>query len=96
MSSVGAPRHDPVPIGVTAEPPFAKTPDPATLFAARAERFRTLADGHVLAPYLRFLASLSDVQHRLQDGLPVPVTTPSHDRRGPLVCGAVRGVAIHP
>ena len=72
MSSVGAPRHDPVPIGVSAEPPFAKTPDPATLFAARAERLRALAEGHVLAPYLRFLASLSDVQHRLQDGLAQP------------------------
>ncbi len=72
MSSVGAPRHDPVPIGVSAEPPFAKTPDPATLFASRAERLRALADGHVLAPYLRFLASLSDVQHRLQDGLAQP------------------------
>ncbi|MGC2690375.1 MAG: hypothetical protein WA375_22680, partial [Pseudolabrys sp.] len=43
MSSVGAPRHDPVPIGVVA----------------------ALAD-------LRCLASLSDIQHRLQDGLAQP------------------------
>ncbi|MGB8175589.1 MAG: formate dehydrogenase accessory protein FdhE, partial [Pseudolabrys sp.] len=50
MSSVGAPRHDPVPIGVVA----------------------ALAAGHLLAPYLRFLASLSDIQHRLQDGLAQP------------------------
>jgi FdhE protein len=59
MSSVGAPRHDPVPIGVSAEPPFAKTPDPATLFAARVERLRALAEGHVLAPYLRLFASFA-------------------------------------
>jgi FdhE protein len=72
MSSVGAPRHDPVPIGEIAEPPFVRLPDPATLFAARAERLRALAEGHLLAPYLRFLAALSDVQHRLQDGLADP------------------------
>ena len=72
MSRVGAPRHDPVPIGQIAEPPFACLPDPLTLFAARAQRFRSLAEGHDLLPYLRFLAALSDVQRRLQDGLAEP------------------------
>lgn len=72
MSSVGAPRHDPVPIGEIAEPPFVKLPDPFTMFAARAARLRTLAEGHPLAPYLQFLAALTDVQHRLQDGLADP------------------------
>ena len=67
---VDAPRHDPV--SVIAKPPFARLPDPTTLFAARAERFRALAEGHQLAPYLRFLAALSGVQHRLQDGLAEP------------------------
>jgi FdhE protein len=31
-----------------------------------------VAEGHQLGPYLRFLAALSDGQHRLQDGLPEP------------------------
>src|SRR5580704_19781354 len=70
MSKAGAPRHDPIPIGQIAEPPFVRLPDPLTLFGARATRFRALAEGHGLGPYLRFLAALSDSQHRLQDGLP--------------------------
>ena len=72
MSKAGVPRHDPIPIGQIAEPPFVRLPDPLTLFAARAERFRVLAEGHGLGPYLRFLAALSDSQHRLQEGLPEP------------------------
>jgi FdhE protein len=72
MSSVGAPRHEPIPIGEIAEPPFARLPDPKTLFQTRADRFRRLLEGHGLAPYLRFLAALSDAQHRLQDGLAAP------------------------
>jgi len=68
----GAPRRDPIPIGEIAEPAFARLPDPGRLFAARAERFRAVAEGHELAPYLRFLAALSDGQSRLQEGLPEP------------------------
>lgn len=76
MSRVGAPRHDPVPIGEIAEPPFTRLPDPMTLFATRAERFRALADGHPLSAYLNFLAALSEVQHRLQEGLADPEMPP--------------------
>jgi FdhE protein len=80
MSQIGAPRqppgHDPIPIGETAAPPFVRLPDPATLFARRSERFRALAEGHPLAPYLAFLADLAAVQHQIQDGLP-PVELPS-------------------
>lgn len=72
MSQGGASRHDPIPIGEISEPPFVRLPNPLTLFASRAERFRTLSEGHPLAPYLLFLAELSDVQHRLQDGLSEP------------------------
>ena len=72
MSKVGAPRHDPVPIGEVSAPPFARLPDPLTLFAARAERFRLLAQHSELAPYLRFLAGLAQTQHQVQDGLPEP------------------------
>ena len=71
-SSVGAPRDEPVPIGQIAEPPFARLPDPTTLFALRAHRFHSLATGHQLGPYLNFLGQLSGIQHNLQDGLPAP------------------------
>jgi len=77
MSKAGAPRHDPVPIGEIAEPPFARLPEPTTLFEARAARFCALAEGHDLAPYLTFLAGISDVQHRIQDGLPEPDMPPA-------------------
>ena len=70
--SVGAPRHEPVPIGQIAEPPFVRLPDPTTLFALRAHRFHSLATEHQLGPYLHFLGSLSGIQHNLQEGLPEP------------------------
>src|SRR5437868_2391110 len=72
MSEIGAPRHDPVPIGEVSAPPFCRLPDPLTLFAARAQRFAALAYGGDLAPYLRFLAGLAQAQHQVQDGLPTP------------------------
>ena len=80
MSKAGTPRPDPTVIGDVAAPPFVRLPDPLALFAVRARRFRTLADGHELAPYLRFLAALSDCQHRLQGGLPEP-DMPAADAR---------------
>lgn len=80
MSGVGAPRHEPIPIGEIAEPPLARLPDPITLFQKRARRLRTLAEGHRLAPYLLFLGDLSEVQHILQDGLPPP-DMPAEDVR---------------
>lgn len=72
MSEIGAPRHDPVPIGEVATPPFARLPDPTTLFKIRAERLRLLAQTHALAPYLGFLAGLADIQDAIQDGLAAP------------------------
>src|ERR1700733_13198925 len=80
MSNVGTPQHDAVPIGEIAQPPFARLPDPSTLFQARAERFEALAAQHELAPFLRFLAGISSCQHRLRDGLP-DVDLPSDDER---------------
>jgi FdhE protein len=70
MSKVGTPRQDAVPIGEVAEPPFARLPDPSTLFQVRAERFQELSGRHELAPFLRFLSGISSCQHQLQDGLP--------------------------
>jgi len=78
MSQVGAPKHDPIPIGEIAAPAFARVPDPSTMFAVRAGRLRTLANGHELRPYLTFLARLNDAQHYLQEGLP-PVELPTAD-----------------
>jgi FdhE protein len=69
---VGGPWSDPIPIGDIAAPPFVSLPDPLTVFARRAERFRTVAAGHELGPYLLFLADLSDCQHRVQGDLPEP------------------------
>ena len=77
MSQAGAPRHDPVPVGEVARPPFARLPDPVSLFRLRAQRFAVLAFDHDLAPYLRFLAGLSEAQHRVQDGLPGPDPPPA-------------------
>jgi FdhE protein len=80
MSKVGTPRHDPVPIGVIAEPPFVRLPDPSTLFQRRAERLDELSRRHDLAPFLRFLSGISSCQHQLQDGLP-DVDLPTEDAR---------------
>lgn len=76
MSDIGAPRPDPTAIGETSTPPFARLPDPERLFARRADRFRTLAKGAELGPYLEFLGRLCDVQHVVQDGLQ-PAPTPA-------------------
>lgn len=70
MTQAGTIKHDPIPIGEIAKPPFAKLPDPPAMFARRAARLRVLADGHELRSYLLFLADLSDAQHQLQPGLP--------------------------
>jgi len=72
MSKAGAPRHDPIPIGEIAAPPFARLPDPAALFAKRSLRLRALTEGHQLGPYLLFLAAISECQHRVQRDLPEP------------------------
>src|SRR5882757_935609 len=72
MSDIGAPRGGAVPIGETANPPFARLPDPAILFRERAQRFLSLSKGDELGPYLYFLAGLAEAQHQIQDGLPEP------------------------
>jgi len=76
----GASLHNPVPIGNVANPLFAVLPDPQNLFANRAARLRQLAAGHQLGPYLNFLASLAEAQHRLQEGLPEPELPPADAR----------------
>jgi FdhE protein len=81
MSKVGTPRHNAVPIGEIAEPPFARLPNPSTLFQGRSERFQHLSAQHPLAPFLRFLSGISLCQHRLQDGLPDADLPAEEDRK---------------
>jgi FdhE protein len=72
MSKVDATRRDPTQIGEVASPPFVLLPDPLSLFVGRARRLQALAEGHPLAPYLRFVATLAECQHEAQPGLPEP------------------------
>ena len=73
MSDSRNPVFPSVEIGTEVRPPTVVTPDPSTLFARRARRFRDLAPDHQLAPWLRFLGDLSEAQHLIQTGLPDPL-----------------------
>jgi FdhE protein len=44
-------------------------PDPASLFARRGQRLRTLAEGHSLGDYLRLMAAVADGQQVALDAL---------------------------
>jgi FdhE protein len=72
MSSVDNVQPDPSVISDILKPPFVQLPDPARVFAKRAERLRSLAEGHNLADYLRFLADITDAQVRILQNLPEP------------------------
>ncbi|HRO11054.1 MAG TPA: formate dehydrogenase accessory protein FdhE [Amaricoccus sp.] len=72
MSKPVLPEADPSAIGVIPKPPFARLPDPDAIFRRRAARYRKLADGHELAPFLRFLAGLAEAQHAAGEGLDPP------------------------
>lgn len=74
--------------GGVSTPPFAFTPDAAEVFATRAARFRKLAEGSRLAPYLRFLADLTDAQARLAADLG-PAPAPSAQRLAQAKAGAM-------
>lgn len=51
-------------------------PDPAAMFARRAERLDVLAVAHPLAEWLRFLARIARAQHRAVTALPAPGPPP--------------------
>ncbi len=53
------------------EPPYARVPDPHSLFEARARRFAIAAEGAEIGEYLAFLSQVSDAQARI-----VASTTP--------------------
>lgn len=78
-SPPGGVPPEPMSIGEVADPPFARLPVPASLFAARSRRFAALAEGHELAAYLRFLANLAQAQNDIQSDLP-PAALPTPDR----------------
>lgn len=78
------PQGEPIPIGEFAEPSFVRLPEPVTLFHTRAERFRALAAGHTLAPYLTFLAGLTTIQKRLAASLCLPDRPLTVQLRGAL------------
>jgi FdhE protein len=78
MSSVDNLQPDPSVISDILKPPFVQLPDPARVLGKRAERLRSLAEGHNLSDYLRFLADLTDAQVRILQDLPEPVM-PSAD-----------------
>jgi len=60
-----------VPAGDMLAPPFVRSPDPAALFRGRAERFRALAAGHELGPYLSFLGEIAEAQAQMVDAVVV-------------------------
>ena len=93
-------QPDPSRIGGVAEAPFVRLPNPATLFAERAKRLGTLAEGHTMADYLRFLARVVGAQASAVTGLaaPSPVPAPQLAQRAehampPLSEDQVRGNA---
>jgi FdhE protein len=49
--------------------PRIRLPDPASLFARRGQRLRTLAEGHSLGDYLRLMAAVADGQQAALDAL---------------------------
>lgn len=69
-------QPDPSVIGGVPEAPFAFLPDPVAVFTRRAGRFAFLAQTSRLAPYLTFLAELTEIQARLAKSGPAPVIPP--------------------
>jgi len=90
-------RPDPSKLGAIPQPPLAILPDPARVFARRAERLEHLAGESRLAPYLRFLAALARVQAGLAAAEPaarLPEAQVARAREGgmpPLDRGALAG-----
>jgi len=82
MSSPNALQPDPSVIGGVPKAPFVRLPEPASVFARRAARFRALTAAGALTPYLEFLAALTDAQGAVLANLPDPdVPSPSVPRR---------------
>jgi FdhE protein len=85
MNSSLAPAPD---IGTAVEAPFLRLPDVAALYARRASRLRKLAQGHVMADYLYFIAEVACAQHKAAASLPPPAAPDTALLRRALDCGA--------
>jgi FdhE protein len=72
MADQSALQPDPSLIGGVPQAPFVRLPDPASLFARRAARFRALASSERLSGYLEFLAGIAEAQAAVQVQLPEP------------------------
>jgi FdhE protein len=72
MSNPTTLQPDPSQIGGVVQAPFVRLPDPAGLFARRAQRFGELASTGDLAPYLNFLGALGAAQNAILPDLPEP------------------------
>lgn len=66
-------------VGEEAKPPYVVLPDPSALFTTRAKRLQVIASGHMLEPYLRFVAIINEAQQRIANNLPSP-QLPNQDR----------------
>jgi FdhE protein len=73
MTETSAIQPDPSMIGGVSKAPYASLPDPASIFARRAARFRTLAQAGPLSPYLDFLGRIAQAQVAALPSLPEPV-----------------------
>ncbi len=73
MSDPRSVQPDPSAIGGVPKAPFARLPDPASIFARRAQRLRTLAAAGHLASYLEFLAAISEAQSAMLPQLGEPL-----------------------
>ena len=92
MTQVGAPKHEPINIGMEATPPFAVLPDPQSLFLKRAQRLQMLAPGHPLEGYLSFVAALSRLQNDVA-AAGASVALPAPDRLAQARTGAMPPLA---
>ena len=63
---------DPSMIGGVPKAPFVRLPDPAAVFAKRAQRLKALAQSGNLAAYLDFLAAIAEAQHAILQALAEP------------------------
>jgi FdhE protein len=68
--SVSSLQPDPSMIGGISKAPFALMPSPARFFKERAARLRRLSETSNLAPYLRFLGAIAELQAELVAELP--------------------------
>ncbi len=72
MTATGKPDFAPIDIGEVASPAFARVPNPATLFATRAARFKDLAEGHHMEAFLAFVADVAEAQRQIAASLSDP------------------------